>query len=303
MRRMEKQIKGFQEAACGIPEADLLDILDVDESSIWSDFKTVAKRCQKVEAIHCDFAKDVYQSQKFKNWLSEDSTALCLESLNVQALYGRFSPLSVVTCSIIEQMKADISTMCIYHFCHLHTSPTDSAPGPSGILRSLTSQLLRLFPQQTSLGFISGRRYRDKLQSWNIDFLCDCFTNVLKQLPPDARILCIIDGIDCFEKHQWAKDCRRMIRDLLDIVHDDDISPVFNLLVTSPVRSRYAGPMFPMENRFQLTESKKDAPTAAEDSSDSDCSWTSSNDHEVPGNTQEIAHVTSNVSTQDPLFH
>lgn len=302
---MEKQIKGFQEATYGIPEADLLEILDINENTIWSDFQTVAKRCRNVEAIGYDFAKGVYQGERFNEWLSEDSTALFLESLGVQAFHGRFSPLSVVTCDILEEMKADILTKCIYHFCHLHTSPTDSAPGPSGMLRSLTSQLLRLFPQQTSLGFTSGRRYRDELQSWNIGFLCDCFTNVLKQLPSDARIICVIDGIDCFEKHRWAEDCRRMMRDLLDIVHEADISPVFKLLVTCPVRSRYSGPMFPAENRFQLTEATSEgrnnpterdilmstsrarvertlpgmlkAGTAAaeEDSSDSGCSWVS----------------------------
>lgn len=307
MRRMEKQIKGFQEATYGIPEADLLDILDINENTVWSDFHTVAKRRQNVEAIDYDFAKGVYQGERFNEWLSGDSAALFLESFGVQAFHGRFSPLSVVTCSIIEQMKTDVSTKCIYHFCHLHTSPTDSAPGPSGMLRSLTSQLLRLFPKQTSLGFTSGRRYRDELQSWNIGFLCDCFSNVLKQLTPDANIICVIDGIDCFEKHRWAEDCRRMMRDLLDIVHEDDISPIFKLLVTSPVRSRYAGPMFPVENRFQLTESTsggRENPTereilmsmrrpraermlprirpraaaVAEDSSDSGCSWASGDD-------------------------
>lgn len=305
MRRMEKQIKGFQEATYGIPEADLLEILDINENTIWSDCQTVAKRCQNVEAIDYDFARGVYQGERFNKWLREDSAALFLESFGVQAFHGRFSPLSVVTCSIIEQMKADSSTKCIYHFCHMHTSPVDSAPGPSGMLRSLTSQLLRLFPKQASLGFTSGRRYRDELQSWNIGFLCDCFSNVLKQLPWDASIICIIDGIDCFEKHRWAEDCRRMMRDLLDIVHEADISPVFKLLVTCPVRSRYAGAMFPTENRFQLTEStlesrdnpterdilmsarrpriegtpartlRTDATAAAGDTSESGCSWLS----------------------------
>ena len=81
----------------------------------------------------------------------------------------------------------------------------------------------------------------------------ECFANIIRQLPPETVLFCIIDSIDCFEKREWADDCRHVIRELQDIVYDNGTGPSFKLLVTSNVRSKYVGSVIPAKYRMLLS--------------------------------------------------
>lgn len=121
------------------------------------------------------------------------------------------------------------------------------------MLRSLICQVLRLFHNQVDLSFASSRRYREQLESHNLHTLCDCFAKIVKQLPTDTVLFCIIDSINCLERHEWAEDCRFLIREIQDILHEYDNGPVFKLLVTCPIRSRYVGGLFTTQCRLLLS--------------------------------------------------
>lgn len=254
IRRLKRQLKRLQEVASGLTHADLLDILNVNAEAPIEDFRRIHRACQSVEPSDSQIAQGIFEGARFKEWLSaDDSAALFIEGGPALAFHGRFASLSLMSCLVIECLEGKEPAISIHHFCRRHISSKDSIQGPQGMMRSLICQVLRLFHNQVNLSFTSSRRYREQLESHNLHILCDCFANVVKQLPADTVLFCIIDSIDCFEKHEWAEDCRFMIREIQDILHEYEYGPVFKLLLTSPVRSRYVGGTFTSHCRLLLS--------------------------------------------------
>jgi hypothetical protein len=248
LRKIKKQMRGIHTAIHGLTEADLLQILHIDEEAVLDDARLMYEKCQSQTADTTDYrlARGVLQSSRYLQWLSKgDSAALFIERFESPPVHSNFSPLTIVSCTTIEQISIDQSAVVIQHFCSLHASEEDDVRGPHGLLRSIIHQVLHHFPKGVNPGFISGRQAREQLQSHDIRALCDCLAGVLRQLPPETVLFCVIDGIDSFDSGEWAESCKYMIRVLLDIVHDDELYPAFKLLVTSPSRTKRVATAFP----------------------------------------------------------
>jgi len=217
------------------------------------DHRRIHRRCQSSEPSDDQIARGIIEGPGFREWLcTDDSSALFIEGGPVLDFYGHAS-LPLMSCLAIKYLEGKEPAVAIYHFCKRHLSPKDPIQGPQGMMRSLICQILRLFQSQVDLGFTSGGRYREQLESHNLHILCDCFAQVVKQLPVETVLFCIIDSIDRFERHEWADDCRYMIRELQDILHEYECGPVFKLLVTSPTRSRYIKGTFTARDRLLLS--------------------------------------------------
>jgi hypothetical protein len=252
--RLKRQLKRLQKATSGLTQADLLDILSVHAEAPIEDLRRIHRACQSVESSDYQIAQGIFEGTKFREWLTaDDSAPLFIEGGPAFSFHGRFASLSLMSCLAVECLEGKESAISIHHFCRRHISSKDPVQGPSGMMRSLICQVLRLFHNQVDLGFMSTRRYREQIESHNLHILCDCFANVIKQLPADTVLFCIVDSIDCFERHEWAEDCRFMIREIQDLLYEYDCGPVFKLLVTSPVRSRYVGGTFNSQCRLLLS--------------------------------------------------
>ena len=51
----------------------------------------------------------------------------------------------------------------------------------------------------------------------------------------------MIDSINLFKKKDWEEKCRKVINDLQDLADDDELGPVFKILITSPSHNRHVG--------------------------------------------------------------
>lgn len=258
---MERQIQAIQKATHGLSGADLLELLGISAEIPLEDFRRAHQQCQRIKSEpEYNMVYGVYRGARFSAWLDTfDSAALFIEGASGLAMQSRFASLSIVSCSLIEYLQEPaLSALTIQHFCRRHTSSRDAAHGPAGVMKNLICQVLRLFHNQINLGFTATRRYRDQLDAGNVHILCDCFVNIIKQVPPETVLFCIIDGIDCLEKHEWAEDCQHMMRELQDIVFGDASFPIFKLLVTSPGRSRYVYGTFRSQCRMPLSEEGSD---------------------------------------------
>lgn len=263
IRRLKKQIEMLEKAATSLSQDDLLDILGVSADSPIQDLRRIIRAGQSTELSASHIAKGIIEGQKFKDWLSTDaSAALFIEGGSSSASHGRNTPISLMSSVVIESLHDKEPAVAIYFFCGSHTSSKDSIKGPQGMMRSLICQILRLF--SVELDFISSRRYREQLQSLNLHTLCDCFGKLVKRLPMDTVLICIIDSICFFEKKEWAENCRKAVNDLQDLADDDELGAVFKLLITSPSRSRYVGGTLPSQCRLLLQEDDsngRDGPT------------------------------------------
>ena len=249
INRLKRQIEMLEKAATSLSQDDLLDILSVSADSAIQDLRQTFRACQDLSASH--IARGIIEGRVFKEWLSTDaSSALLIEGGLSSASYGRNTPMSLMSSAVIESLHDKDPAVAIYFFCGSHTSSKDSIRGPHGMMRSLICQILRSF--LVDLDFISSRRYREQLESFNLHALCNCFGKLVKRLPMDSVLVCIIDGICFFEKKEWAEDCQNAIRDLQDIADDDELGAVFKLLITSPSRSRYVGSTWPAQQRLLL---------------------------------------------------
>jgi hypothetical protein len=229
-------------------------MLNVSTEASIEDFRRVHRACQSVDPSESQIAQGIFEGARFKEWLSVyESTVIFIEGGPALTINSRFASLSLMSCLAIECLEGKEPAVVLHHFCRRHVSSRDPLQGPQGLMRSLLCQILRLFQNQINLGFTSSRRYREQLDSHNLHIMCDCFVKIIRQLPADTVLFCIIDSIDCFEKREWADDCRHVIRELQDILYDNGIGPVFKLLVTSNVRSKYVGSAFTAKFRMLLS--------------------------------------------------
>jgi hypothetical protein len=209
-------------------------------------------------------AQGIIEADMFNTWLnSADSTALFVGGVSALNSSRTITPMSIVSSNVIE-FYADVhEATTIHFFCGRNDSSAGSLSGPQGMIRSLICQILWHFPIQ--LDFISSPRYRQQLENHDFLTLCDCLEKVVQRLPPQAVIICVIDSICFFEKARWTDNLKKAVNILLNIV-DDNESPMFRLLVTSPRRTRHVADLFALDCQMLLggdaTREGKSAPSA-----------------------------------------
>ncbi|KAH0431935.1 hypothetical protein CcaCcLH18_06762 [Colletotrichum camelliae] len=100
------------------------------------------------------------------------------------------------------------------------------------MIRSLISQLLfqsGLYPFQ----YDSEYSIED-LEQADIELLCDIFTWLIRRLPGDSIVFCMIDGISLYEQ-RFMQGMDAVILALVELVEEDyNGRACFKLLVTSP---------------------------------------------------------------------
>lgn len=252
--RLKRQVKRLQLQISGLTQPDLLNILGVDGESHIEDYRRVHRACQSIEPSDSQIAQAIIGGPTFQGWVSaDDSAAIFVEGGPALGFHGCLASLSLMSCLVIEHSVGQEPAILIHHFCRRHIASKDPIQGPQGMMRSLTSQVLRFFDNQVDLKFNFSHRDREQLESHNLQTLCSCFANVVKQLSPDMVLMCIIDSIDCFERREWAEDCKFMIKEIQDLLYEYDYGPVFKLLITSPARSRCVGGLFKPQHRLLLS--------------------------------------------------
>jgi hypothetical protein len=254
VRRLSRQVKALQKAAVSLTRDDLIAIMMSNGGSATQDLDKMLRVSESTELpMTSHVAKAIIEGRPFQDWLSKDApAALFIEDGSSQVSSRMCNPLSLLGSILVDNLRNKEPAIALHFFCGLHTSRRkDSAPGPQGLMRSLLCQILQLFP--VNLDFISSRRYRDQLESYDIRSLCDCFRKLVEQLPVDAVLICIVDGISFFERQEWGEACGIAIQDLRDLVYEDELGPVFKLLVTSPVRSRHIARLFPAHCRLLIS--------------------------------------------------
>lgn len=146
------------------------------------------------------------------------------------------SYFSAVLRQKLENMQC---TVRLNFFCGMHTEPEDSLDGACGIMRILTSQLLRQ-KFNSDLSFLD-LAFVDKIRAHDISHLCLLFRNLLKSAK-SAAIFCIIDGISRFDTEDKKSDVKSVLKYLQELDKDiatttpsSESNGVFlHVLVTSP---------------------------------------------------------------------
>lgn len=261
--RLKKQVEELSKAESNLTVDDLLDIVNVGDNLHMKDYQTIKRACQSAETLQFEIVYSIIQGEELSNWIYSDApTALFVEGA-MSCSFDRNTPLSFLCTELIGSLRDQGPAAIVHFFCGPHTSMKDLLPGPIGLIRSLLAQVIHLYPPV--LDFIS-RRVRSQLEGLHLGTLCDCFCRLVRKMPADTVVICIIDGISFFETREWISGCREIMSQLRGLL-DEDVIPVFKLLVTSPVRSRYLGGEFSESNRLKLSlgsENTRSGPTERE---------------------------------------
>lgn len=182
-------------------------------------------------------AQSVLLQPRFTEWLQDGNPDLLLIDANIRgAALSNMSAMSLFCAYLVASMiKLQPDDVVSHFFCGLHTASSDPWYGPSGLVRSLIVQLLMALHEREllDLDFIRSRLYLKGLKEHKLENLCQLLHDLIRQLPSETAVYCIIDGIGCLDKGS-GEDLCFVIEWLKYIVGDDSLPTNFKVLMTNP---------------------------------------------------------------------
>ncbi|KAL2682347.1 hypothetical protein Neosp_006797 [[Neocosmospora] mangrovei] len=236
VEELSRQVKETRlEPRIAIEPIQLLGVLGLSVFDPWDDLDVVLRHTEHYDAKLRGRAQWLVQTTEFQSWLHEDSSSVLLADgcMNPEFM----SPMSGFCCGLISSFMDNPDLAVTFFFAGLHTSKTLS--GPTAIMRSLIAQLL-LSPSlpKPDLGFVSKAMLEACAQR-DCRTLCDVFVRIVKQVPPQKAVFCIVDGITWYEQAPWVADMHfvaSMFEDLAKRTNPDR-SGLVKVLMTTPARS------------------------------------------------------------------
>ncbi|KAK6207240.1 hypothetical protein LQW54_007324 [Pestalotiopsis sp. IQ-011] len=174
----------------------------------------------------------------FRQWMGRGGSSRLLVHGEYQPPHD-VSPLSVL-CTILSYTFRDPGvprTIGLVFFCGRHQK-WDMFQGASALIRSLIAQLM------TQFGFGSIPASPDihlkDIEGEDLDKLCEPFSILVRKLPSNMRIFCLIDGISLYENDIFLHEMSTAVMSLVRMA--DQLlgrhEPTFKLLITSPQPTR-----------------------------------------------------------------
>ena len=154
---------------------------------------------------------------------------------------GGLSPLTLGSAQVYlatTQMSSKRG-FTLGYFCALHRPLFGSRSEtckPTGMMLSLLGQLAgqmveRGIPVNLSL---DDKQWKD-IEKRKLDTLATVFSMLVRGLPRDSMVCCIIDEFTCYDQPDITEDLQRILNTLIDVlkVCDEEDGPAFKLLVTT----------------------------------------------------------------------
>ncbi|KAK5989777.1 hypothetical protein PT974_08038 [Cladobotryum mycophilum] len=215
--------------------------VDSTLNTLDKDLERVIRLRAKLDLNSQGQAQSILRQDRFLTWMESHHPDHILVDGNVPAAArDSVSVMSLFCASFILSMsKMEPDSIMAHFFCGLHPSPRNPWCGPSGLVRLLIFQLLTALEDDNalSLEFLDRRSYARDLEDDNLERLCDVLRQLLHQFPPSKTVYCIIDGISLLDNNTSFGGLGQVLETLEDIVNDDELRPLFKLLMTVPGRS------------------------------------------------------------------
>ena len=216
---------------------ELLWILGVDLEYLIRETERILRQSNSLRAKGLGKARWLLTTAQFKNWLGQSSSGtLLVDGYCRDDGIGRISPLSVLCASLATTLAQTGSSIVLHFFCSSHTRvEQDVIGGPSGLVRSLITQLL-LYPDSpdVELDPLEENLY-NAVSQCDVPALVYLFGSIVGNMDESKTIVCIIDGISDFETplRGWDKEIIGVVDQLQNLVHCKRSGPALKLLMTS----------------------------------------------------------------------
>ncbi|RFU34145.1 hypothetical protein B7463_g2238, partial [Scytalidium lignicola] len=186
-------------------------------------------------------AEQIVQCHEFKEWILFPTSIKLLVHGNFKDRHY-VSALSLFCSSLYRNLQeASPRFVPLIFFCSRHVSPGD---GGRTMIKSLIAQLLWLRPFDTS-----PLRQDDvaSIQQGDLYQLCNLFWWLVRQLPAEATVFCLIDGIGFYEREEFIEGMEPVLSNILVQMADNTISTAIKVLITNPSSTRVVREAFDEE--------------------------------------------------------
>lgn len=212
------------------------------------------------------------ETRQFREWLQGfGSPHLLVDGHCDNHTTRRTSPLSVFLASLIQSLLDRLSQpasfqsspeIVLYFFCGQHIEDGGPLAGPQGLIRSLTTQLILSWPQQSpppDVGFLSTLlpgTVSSAEEDLEVGTVCHIFRAMLRQLPPSSTVYCIIDGISYFETSIGGRS--EDVCEVVDCLQSSSLNtangarPIVKILLASANRSIEVRELFSADSIVEL---------------------------------------------------
>jgi hypothetical protein len=136
-----------------------------------------------------------------------------------------------VSASFMQSLRTRDRFVSLVFFCGRHVEFEDASVGGAALIASFVAQLLQR--HYANAVFSQQDIDLESLRVGDRDALCQQFEWLVRQLPRDKTLMCVIDSVDAYETEELEVDMRTVLHHLLGLTRDKSISAVIKVLVTS----------------------------------------------------------------------
>lgn len=228
-----------------IEEIDLNAILENDEQSI--PFREKRK------------ADLIVSTRQFHDWMVTNKSSELLVHGEFRRTRSASEPVSALSvfCATLTQTfrKAGQQQIALVFFCGNHVERDDRHRGPGAMICSFIAQLAKLWSFETTNLEGSGDHRLSQMdvevmiQGGNLPKLCELFRHLVRLLPEQATLFCIVEGISHYETDYFEEGLLKVLEFLLSLARERDMGATVKILATSPTTSDL------VQNRFRDDDS------------------------------------------------
>ncbi|CAK7212185.1 hypothetical protein SCUCBS95973_001356 [Sporothrix curviconia] len=228
------------------PEA-LMDILRVPFRMVNDDLTKAFQHGSDFSRQAHEQAQSLFLEPMFRDWMgSRNSEFLLVDGNDSSATRRIVSPMSHLCAQMsgaVETMHGRGNVVLLHFWCSMHVDRETTARGPRGMVRTLLAQLVAVIliwnhEAVFDFGHVDGERaFLAAMEDGSLSALHYAFTRLLKMVPRDMPIYCIIDNVAVFEDERFRADLVGVVHMLQDIVSVN--RHCFKVLLTCPFRNTY----------------------------------------------------------------
>ncbi|KAF8861121.1 hypothetical protein BDZ45DRAFT_740720 [Acephala macrosclerotiorum] len=204
-----------------IPDLDLIDIAHITETQ------------NLIPARLRSRSEQLVTTPQFNNWLVLPKSRELLVHGDFDSISPNYiSALSLLCATLTKAMRTRRSYISLVFFCGLHVEEDEGPVGGKTMVQSLIAQLLR--QQFFDLSQLSQEIDIELVKKDSLGALSLLFRWLVRRIPQDLTLVCIIDGISHYENDDFEDDILKVLRLLLSLSRDENSETVVKILVTSP---------------------------------------------------------------------
>lgn len=209
---------------------DLLDFIGIPNFEE-NDMQHIMEKKNRLDSEQQMRAEGIVQNQRFKDWIISTASEMLLIHGDFREGNQRVSALSLFCTTLTAALRADRRFLPLIFFCGSHLEDDPCAGG----LLMISCLVVQLLSQQTfDIRCFPHELYEDLKQWGDITALCSLFKWLLRQLPNNVTVFCLIDGAVYYEREHFIDGMSEVLTKILDVTNEGSLPVTAKVLITSP---------------------------------------------------------------------